>query len=1317
MIQTPCYFVDDDVIRMSPFYETSRKILQKIERGKKRPHETRETMYDSDGQHSYDSDLDEEYENAEEHENFEGASSVDVEVGVAGVEKLFTTAKIFASLDVKESKHLYTKCQHITLVAGETLCRVGDTDRTGLFIVQKGELRVFSKSKEIDVQLNYGIEEGREIEIGKLTFGESVGDFDLIDEQPRQITCRASENGCVVLFLRREDFLQFVASNPTAIQKYIQLVIARLWRVCHFTVRDFLGLPSGYCKAAISKDLNLQDAQYDCLVTSTCGPLSLGCSLESYESTNSPSWFATDWRTNDAPEISQSFQWDTDTEYSDAVTSDNRSRKASYQKQIQSQAGPKLRHSVFQKFKGAFTGAIKHARNSLKDPKGLPMESERDLMAKMSHYSTLDANDVHNLTLYTESAAESTDNSGWSTPMTLGKDILPEKLHQKTAASLYSGWDVISPTEYKRDGLLGSQDDILTYGRFVCLEPKEILHNSDHVSHSLYIVIKGSLVVEKTITKQTQVLSALAVPESIVDAASFLTSTRSALRVYASVEGCELAAIGSQELSNLKKMASSVYNGSCGSGQLEEDTPLEANNLDLERANSQAQEAEFYSKLLRVASKALSPVIYEFYSLGLQRQWFRAGEVLYKQGAEATSIYIVINGRARLLRAVSMDHVVSEEDIGRGESAGTIWAAQGGTHDTTCLAVRDVETVRMTKGAFEILSSSRPKAAARVLQGIAQRLSTAEDSRRKLHHHRIPLSGKGVSARASMGNNSDIATIAVVPAGNISMKQERVAPVIQKFAASLGEALRRQHGTCIIIDFDTIQGIFPQEADRLHEPFYRAKVTALISQAQEDWKFILLLSDGEDSAWSRICADHADCCLLVAEPKYSTADITPEEMNIVWKPLKRIINLMKRQMTVDAVKSVLQQKQWSNLMLEGSKPPTGSKQNKRPIPLRRIELVLIHDNEKQPQNTILWISKRPLLTRHHHVRGSSNEDFERLGRWMAGKAVGLVLSGGGSRGLAHVGVLKALHRAKIPIDVIGGTSQGAFIAGLYAQNLPWRVMLKKVREYSNEMGSVRSLLADLTVPFLSVFSGKRFDSVIKKAYGDGPQRIEDLWLQFYAVTTNLSAGTAMVHLEGTLWKAVRASMTLIGLVPPMIDESGQVLCDGGYSDNIPVEALDNLGVGTSIVVDVEDKTLTSWGQLSSTEGGISGLKLLWDRVCPFQRFRFNIQVPTHAQLVNALTWMAHQTNLSRIANTYNIDLYLRPPVTHFKLADFRFMDLIVEDSALYATNRIQRWKKQKSKNKYTKYQPEERKRRPSQSNPTRSVMCMTQLQARYDSDN
>jgi Patatin-like phospholipase len=86
-------------------------------------------------------------------------------------------------------------------------------------------------------------------------------------------------------------------------------------------------------------------------------------------------------------------------------------------------------------------------------------------------------------------------------------------------------------------------------------------------------------------------------------------------------------------------------------------------------------------------------------------------------------------------------------------------------------------------------------------------------------------------------------------------------------------------------------------------------------------------------------------------------------------------------------------------------------------------------------------------------------------------------AGGGSRGLAHLGVLQAMDEIGIPIDVVGGTSQGAFMAALYAQGLGREQLLARVRGYATAMASPRHLLSDITLPVLSLFSGGLFDRV------------------------------------------------------------------------------------------------------------------------------------------------------------------------------------------------------------------------------------------------
>ena len=194
------------------------------------------------------------------------------------------------------------------------------------------------------------------------------------------------------------------------------------------------------------------------------------------------------------------------------------------------------------------------------------------------------------------------------------------------------------------------------------------------------------------------------------------------------------------------------------------------------------------------------------------------------------------------------------------------------------------------------------------------------------------------------------------------------------------------------------------------------------------------------------------------------------------------------------------------------------------------DLILLHPPGSQPHGTRYWCGLRPSLHRYHHLTIGCQEHADRLARYIAGKSVGVVLSGGGARGLSHLGVLTSFAEQNVPIDYIGGTSQGSFMAALYAGQpyhhlIALQQMKMRVHTLAEKMGSIASLLSDATFPLMSYFAGKKFGANIASILGEHT-RIEDLYLPYYCVTTNLSQADMCVHDRGVLWKAVRASMTV-----------------------------------------------------------------------------------------------------------------------------------------------------------------------------------------------
>lgn len=202
----------------------------------------------------------------------------------------------------------------------------------------------------------------------------------------------------------------------------------------------------------------------------------------------------------------------------------------------------------------------------------------------------------------------------------------------------------------------------------------------------------------------------------------------------------------------------------------------------------------------------------------------------------------------------------------------------------------------------------------------------------------------------------------------------------------------------------------------------------------------------------------------------------------------------------------------------------------------------------------------------HRVRpGTRIEDVARLARRLAGRSVGLSLSGGGARCFAQIGVIEELVAAGITIDRVSGTSMGAFIGALVAQGLePAEIDARCYEEWVR-----RNPVNDYRFPKVSLIRGARARSMLERVFPGG---IEDLALGFFCVTVDLIAAKPVYHRHGLLADAVGASMILPGFAPPLASE-GRLLVDGGLMDNLPTEVMASEGDGPIIAVDCTDPSV------------------------------------------------------------------------------------------------------------------------------------------------
>ena len=186
-------------------------------------------------------------------------------------------------------------------------------------------------------------------------------------------------------------------------------------------------------------------------------------------------------------------------------------------------------------------------------------------------------------------------------------------------------------------------------------------------------------------------------------------------------------------------------------------------------------------------------------------------------------------------------------------------------------------------------------------------------------------------------------------------------------------------------------------------------------------------------------------------------------------------------------------------------------------------------------------------------------------RRLGGRAVGLVLSGGGARAFAHLGVLEELEKAGIAIDRYAGVSLGALISGVAAGGAGSGEMIELGQRFFLDSNPS----SDYTIPLYSLIRGVKTRRRLQEGFGD--RRIEELARRWFCVSSDLVARELVVHRTGPIADAVYSSLALPGVFPPTPTEDGRLLVDGGVMDNLPVETMARRAEGPIIAVDVTQR--------------------------------------------------------------------------------------------------------------------------------------------------
>ena len=696
-----------------------------------------------------------------------------------------------------------------------------------------------------------------------------------------------------------------------------------------------------------------------------------------------------------------------------------------------------------------------------------------------------------------------------------------------------------------------------------------------------------------------------------------------------------------------------------------------------------------------------------------------ASTTLFHQGDPANGIYVILNGRLRQYQSIpnttstdcdetDMDdstktttHVIGE--LAQGESFGEVEVLTAMNRSSTIVAVRDSELARLPRSLFELLATEHPSIVIRVSRMVVKKLLDVNqnnnisssvstiaamtspvtrsliDISHKYDLNLPPPTKSNASHHHSYSPSSIIAPH--LSSGNISYRTITILPItnglpVESFAMKLVHAFKQVGKKTIgLTQRATLLHLGRHAFDKLS----KLKQSGYFADLEHTYNIVVYIADTSvNSSWTKTCIDQGDCILLLGDATSNCQIAEYEKLLLRSKTSARTELILlhgERYVEPGLTQKWLCNRPWvdshhhiqfeTNLLSRnttkngGFLSPSGisllDKITQTELGRRTKKISrLLPDSIK---NTVGSFSSR-LIKRKRHVYNpihAHKNDFLRLARMLSGQAIGLVLGGGGARGISHLGVLQALEEQGIPVDIIGGTSIGSFIGGVYAKDYDVVPIYGRIKKFAGRISSVWRMLSDLTWPVTSYTTGHEFNRGVWKTFGD--TRIEDFWIQFYCNSTNITESVQEIHSFGYAWRYIRASMSLAGLLPPL-EENGSMLLDGGYVDNLPVDEMKARGCKTIFAVDVgsvDDKSPMNYGD------SLSGFWIVLNRWNPFSS---HPNIPNMAEIQMRLGYVASVNALEKAKHTPGV-IYARPPIDEYNTLDFAKFEEIYQVGVQY----------------------------------------------------
>ena len=550
-----------------------------------------------------------------------------------------------------------------------------------------------------------------------------------------------------------------------------------------------------------------------------------------------------------------------------------------------------------------------------------------------------------------------------------------------------------------------------------------------------------------------------------------------------------------------------------------------------------------------------------------------ANGTLFEQGDEARGVYFLLSGRLRAVQRDENDHERVLGEVARGETVGELALVTGETRGATVMAVRASVLARLPREDFETVLLGRPRVALTLMRTVVDRFRRQEATRRQparpINICFLPVSD-GIDMRAFVRSFARHLTDYVNPVGVLTRD-----------------------------DFEDAAATGIEDRERFLK---------WLREREAHSESVLLVAEGKNREWTRLCAQHADEIVLVARGDADGALSFAEEIA----------------------------------------QPDGDHGS-----VAQRTLVLLHPSDAPiPRDTARWFRHRS-VSRHLNIRSDRERDMQRLVRTLSGRAVGLVLAGGGARGLAHIGVARAFEEAGFHFDILGGTSIGAVMSGIIASDIGAEGLSRMARSIFVDAGNPTNDYNLL--PMVSLIKAKkafeRTHEAMEREFGRHAIDVEDLWLPWFAIAADYYTGAQTVLSRGDVSRNIFASLAIPGAFPPMVVER-RLYVDGGTVNNMPVDVMERQGAGVIVAVDLASDFVRE----VDYDWVPSGRQILVDRFRPRAKRRHEVpSLPEVLLNASVLHSISHQKRMRERA-----DLCVRPNMRGVGLLDWKRFDTAVE---------------------------------------------------------